>query len=278
MPTPVPKWYKWLIKLTDWALAAGAASLYDQISVEPATNGAVWRYAVMRYARSTPAGTVEDHAQWGLNIVNITGGNIDTSWTTTDYTTCETHLTEYFNALKPFQSSSHTLVDIRWYAKQFHPDMPIGESIYEPGSKVLRDVDRFARMGPPQRVTTVNIAGTDAAKPLPYQMSMSITLKTPGPKHWGRIYLPGMGISNLSTANGRWDQSIAKGCADRTAELLDDLAGSEFQVAIPATQHEAAFSPALNAVTAVQVDDIPDVIRRRRSRQPAARAAGVPTP
>jgi hypothetical protein len=66
--------------------------------------------------------------------------------------------------------------------------------------------------------------------------------------------------------------------ANMTAELVDDLAAKGFQLVVPTTQTDSALQGGLNVVTAIQVDDVPDVIRRRRPSTPKIRTIGVATP
>lgn len=262
LPAPLVSKAKVIIKALARELGPLAGLLtYETESSAP--EDVAWDYVVLRWSRATPGGTAEDYAQIGFNIVNITGGDLDASWTTGDYTAVETALNEWWTTVKASIDDSHTLVDYRHYQRSFANPMTADK--------------RFAEMGPPRRITTVGTAGTNVQTELPYQVAMSVTLKTPLPRHWGRVYLPGMASNKLGT-NGRWASTPMSAIANATAELMDDLNGGGYFIVVPVTQISSVLTPALLNVTDIVVDDIPDVIRRRRPRQAAARTVGAPTP
>lgn len=276
MPAPVPKRYKWLLKAVPY-IVVGAESIYDLVTQAGSPQEVQWRYVTAVFSRATPSGTVEDNAQFGLNITNITGGNIDTTWTAGDYTTIEAHLTELLLTLIPVLSNTHTLKEFRWYTRSFNPDLPIGQPTTTVDPSTGKAYKRYARTGPPVHLTAKNLVGSSTATASAYQVAMSVTLKTPGPRHWGRIYLPGVTTAELANNTGRFSSGLCTQVANAFAEFLDDLQGSEFQLAVPATQHEGKFATALNSAVDIQVDDIPDVIRRRRPKQASVRSIGVPS-
>lgn len=269
LPAPLGKNKELLLKAVAFVTAT-ADDVWDYVTQASAIEDVEWRYLVARFSRTTPVGTVEDMAQIGFNITNITGGDLDTTWTTQDYTTCEAHFTELFTTLRSSLMPSHKLVDWRWYKRAFNPAAHWGQSPL-PGEV------RFAKSGPPERITPVNLAGTAATGALPYQAAVSVTFRTPTPRHWGRVYWPGYGAGSLD-ANGRWGSGAVLGIANAHAELKDDLEGSEFQLVVPTTQIDNVLQPALQTVGSIQVDDIPDVIRRRRPRQAGIKQLGAPTP
>lgn len=261
-PAPLPKWANVLLRALPFAWAV-AESLVDSTHDASSVEDVEWRKVVLRWSRVTPSATTEDYAQIGFHVVNVTGGDVDTSWTTGDYTTCEGHLDEWWGRTQSLQASSHTLVDYRWYPMRF--------------ATVMSPDHRFDFSGPPVRVTPKNQPGTNINASLPYQVACSVTFDTGVPKHWGRVYIPGI-TEHMLSAPSRWETVQAKAVADSMAEFFDDLYGSEFQPVVPVTQVNKVLQPALLTVKQVRVDDIPDVIRRRRPRTPASRSIGVPTP
>jgi hypothetical protein len=277
LPAPLPKWAKVLLKGITF-VTAGLEAYFDHVTTASSLDTVQWRYMTVKFTRATPAGTVEDHAQFGINIANLTGGDIDSSWTTTDYTQCETAVTEWLSAIKPKISSTHTATEIRWYVKQFNPSAPWGtdlRTLTEGQKKLLR---RFALSGPPQRITPIGFPGTGTDTVAPYQNAISITWRTPVPAHWGRIYVPGLEGSSLVGGFGRINSGTQTLFSNMSAELVDDLWTNQFQIVVPSTQTNSVLQPSLLTTSAVVVDDIPDVIRRRRAKQAASRLIGVPTP
>lgn len=263
LPAPLLKGAKVLIKSAE-AVIPPALALYDYITSPTAVADLQWRYIVLRWTRASPSGTVEDVAQVGFNVTNITGGDLDITWTQADYDQVVSHLNELWLGIKQFVSTGHTLTDARFYVRSFRVPMTPDQ--------------RFNFSGPPAFLHQFSDPGSNSGLVLPYQTSMSITFKTPAPRHWGRVYLPGMTATSLSATNGRIDTAVAGSLAQHFAEFKDDLEGSQFQLVVPTTQINKVLTPALQTVTAIQVDDIPDVVRRRRARQPALRSIGVPIP
>jgi hypothetical protein len=115
-------------------------------------------------------------------------------------------------------------------------------------------------------VTTVGTPGTDAVSSYnPFQVAASITLKTTHRKHWGRIYLPGIANQRIGSTS-----RITAACCDALANATDTMIGSmltnvDFPF-IPSTQADGVLAPAMLSITAVQVDDVPDVVRSRRPK------------
>jgi hypothetical protein len=262
LPAPLPPWLRVLIRLGEAGAFYLISSLVDHAVEETDRSKLEWRRLVIAMQRATPVGSEEDYAHMTFDLVNITGGQIDQTWTDTDFTTCETFYDEWFNAFKASIDNGHTVVAYRWYRMRFR--------------QIMTDTHRFEDTGPPVRVQTKTIAGTDAATVLPYQCAMSVTEKTGVPKHWGRFYIPGLTTSSIVAASGRWSPTVQTAVANATAELYDDLQGAQFYPVVPLTQVNKVLRGALLTVNQVVVDDIPDVIRRRRPRQALVRTAGVP--
>jgi len=251
---------------------------YEWISGANDHQELVWRYVQFVFTRATPAGTQEDVAVFGLNLLNMTSGQIDSSWDTTDYTEAETDFTEWLGTLNSYFSNTITLKELRWYVRQFNPDLPLGSSTNTLDPATGKPYARFAQSGTVARVHPVNTVGGATAFPVPYQVAMSVTFKTAQAKHWGRIYLPGVTQGWLDTTDGRFGGGVIVPIANATAELADDLAKRQLHLVIPTTQAGGKFHVALQTVTQIQVDDIPDVIRSRRPKQTKIRQAGVPLP
>lgn len=276
-PSPVPAFAKGLVNFIEDTLINPYRHLYTWVAGATAVTDMQWRYVVLRFSRNTPAGTAEDYAQFGFNVVNITGGDIDKTWTDQDYTDVQAAITEFWTYLQTHMSTAFTLVDIRYYLRQFNPKLPLGQPVTAIDPATNKPYKRFAQQGPPAKVFIGNAAGAAVATVLPYQHALSVTFKTPAPRHWGRIYIPGLTVSDMATL-GRFSTVIVTGIANQAAELVDDLAAKGFQLVVPTTQVSSVFSLNLQMVTAIQVDDIPDVIRRRRAKMAAIRTQGAPLP
>jgi hypothetical protein len=114
---------------------------------------------------------------------------------------------------------------------------------------------------PPSRITTLGtpIVGTGTVM-TPHQVATTITLRTTLRRHWGRIYLP---IGAVAIAAG----------GELTTAWVDSLAGY-FRTALLVTPAAQGILPVvydrqrklLFGVTQLEVDSVPDIIRRRRPR------------
>jgi hypothetical protein len=110
------------------------------------------------------------------------------------------------------------------------------------------------------RSVTRAVAGTGAFGDLPPQVACSITLRTASRRSWGRTYLPlgALGASN-DLSGGRFSTSYVDYVANATGTLVGTLASNDFYLVV----YSATKSALLN-VEQVEVDNVPDVIRRRR--------------
>lgn len=217
-----------------------------------------WRRFILEWTRPTPTGTTEDRCQVGFDVVNLTDASIDSTWTTADHVAVKDKLVTFWSEFNPLVSSTFVLANIRAYRRRFAP--------------IMTDDKRFADSGPPVYSFTSGVAGTSAAQALPYQIAMSLTLKTALPRHWGRVYMPGL-TEDAVTTLGRWDTADVATAVTPLQNFLNGMWDAQFPVMIATTQINKVLVKVLLNVTSGQIDDIPDVIRRRRPRTPALRAA-----
>lgn len=122
-----------------------------------------------------------------------------------------------------------------------------------------------APMGDPVLVHTYDVPGTSSGKLLPPQVAVSVTFKTPTRKRWGRFYWPGLTDSYLMP-DGRLDPGICPQIADAVHNLTD-RSGTGAALVVWSPTHRSYEDP-----TQIQVDDLYDVIRRRRYDKPTVRA------
>jgi len=277
LPASLTKGIKWLLHHPE-VIDSPFWILYDHISKQDPASELLWRKIYVRYGRATPSATVEDDAVFTLNVSNITGGQLDGTWTAGDYAAVDGALQELLTGLDPFISTSHTMKDCRYYQAGFNVDLPIGSNVWKAGDPG-DEPKRFQKMGPPAHIFLPTGAnGSSPSQSAAYQVAMSVTFRTPAPKHWGRVYLPGTTAGELTGTFGRFSTATATAVANLFAEFQDDLNKLDFQVVVPTTQQDGKYATGLSGVTDMVVDDIPDVIRRRRPKQPGFRQIGVPAP
>jgi hypothetical protein len=254
-----------MVRPVDLDLPTAYEYLNDILIGNEEVDDIVWMKIVCTFMRTSPAGTTEDRAQLAMHFLNITGGNIDSSWTTADFNSLGGPFGAWWTSVKPLVSSNTTWDAMKFYKMAFDPADP------GPGHRTGSGLNAFRDTGPPAFQILGPQAGASGFNSA-YQIAATCTFKTALPKHWGRIYLPGAGSLD---ANGRITAANAKLLADACHDLADATAALGFLHVVPMASLDKQRFHALLGVDAYQVDDIPDVVRRRRPRQAAARTIGI---
>lgn len=256
LTTAQAKLAKWLVRAAETAIPAGLAWLGSELTAQgEAPEALEWRRVVVTWTRSTPAGTVEDRAQFKLDLLNVTSDEVDVTWTSGDDTTVKNAFGTAVTALANLHGSHQVFREMKYYRMKFNP---------------VPDIERpFMDTGPPTFVQdwTTNMT---VASVLPYQVAPAVTLRTAWAKHWGRIYLPTPGTVHLDT-NGRLTTTYRAGASAAVKTLLSTLHDAGFYPVIPVGQVNKNSFHGLLGVTAVVSDDVPDIQRRRRPKQAAVR-------
>jgi len=120
-------------------------------------------------------------------------------------------------------------------------------------------------MGDPVRIQGVALPGTGTSGALPPQVALSITFKTAKRKTWGRFYLPGIDRASCDDKGRVMTSVLDEICGATHALTRRDETGGALVVFSRKewTHHDPQ---------QIQVDDVYDVIRSRRYRQPHYRA------
>ena len=260
LPSPLPKWAKTLLRLQSFFVPGYATDLVQYeglIGNVLADSSNQWRRFVWSFA---PTGSTDtaDIAYTTFDIVNITGGLVDNSWTAGDYTTVENAMTP----LLTYYSSSILAVNTHYTGMKAYR-MAFTELPTVSPTPPDRD-HPFAPTGPPDHVLVGNTPGTQAGNAAP-QMSFSTTDKTAYPRHWGRNYWPFPSPTTTIGADLQVPATIVDGMATALHTFYDTLMGAEFFPVVPVTQMNKAPARALLTVSSIQVDSNMDVIRRRRA-------------
>lgn len=192
-----------------------------------------------------------------IDLVNITNGQIDSSWTQTDYSNVHAEIALLCAAWLARCTANVKCLDVKYYKRQFNP---------------LSNPKPYAPSGPPEFTVAINQVGTVAGAPQVPQVAMTHTEKTPYARHWGRSYWPMPAPGTLTTATSRFSAAIVDGWAAELGNRFGALQTKEFFPVVPVIQVQKNPARGLLAVEHIQVDDIPDVIRRRRFRMPTHRA------
>jgi hypothetical protein len=252
IPVPLPPYTKWITILGPIA----ARAIYELVTYLNQDNDPAqleWRRLMVRYENDAST-ALEDDAYVSFDLVNITGGDVDTTWNDADFVACEESFDTFFNANKDLHHDKSHISQYKWYRRRFAP---------------YSEQDPFQDSGPPVRVVARTYTGTQTSY-TPPQVALSVTEKTPWPRHWGRFYLPAIGgiwVANTLRPGGAQLSTVAT----RVKTLYDSLMADEMFPVIPVTQLEGDPFRALLGVNAIQLDDIFDVIRRRRFANPTVR-------
>lgn len=118
-----------------------------------------------------------------------------------------------------------------------------------------------AKPGPAVRTTATSGAGGATAR-IADQVAATVSLRTASRKHWGRIYVPGIPSSAFVTGGVLASSAIVDVMALAGRTLVNGLAALTNPVEWGVASRK--FSGFLVA-SALEVDDIPDVQRRRRT-------------
>lgn len=184
----------------------------------------------------------------------------DETWDAADYSSVDAKISTFISSLAAYTSNKYTWDRLTAYR--------VGPNVEPPQPKVY-DADK-------------NVVGTVSSAPLPPQVAVSVTEIAGSKRYWGRFYLPGWTTASVS-AYGRLSSTEAGLLADMVDTLYTSLDTADlhpvvYRQALPARTTKAGTAlPARAAsaynVTKVQVDDVLDVIRRRRYKHATVKAA-----
>ena len=105
---------------------------------------------------------------------------------------------------------------------------------------------------------TVTGTGTGT---MPPQVAISHTLRVAARRHWGRFYLPGISVDTVDTY-GRIDTDITDDLLSALITLYSDMADDDWYPVV--LQAGGLSTGACRTVTSFDIDNVYDVIRRRR--------------
>lgn len=196
------------------------------------------------FDRTTPTGLRDDVIVCGLSWAERASTAVSPLGTA-DKSAIETALNTWYTSWNSALSNQLSLREYRWYD-------------YEPIN---------SRPGPVDRVTARGVAGGMASARAPDQMAMTQTFKTASRKHWGRWYLPFPGVGNVSTTYGRIGSAIQTTLQASTRTLLQTTGSTGLACPVVAS---ISYKGVLG-IKELQSDDIVDVIRSRRAKQPFSR-------
>jgi hypothetical protein len=211
-----------------------------------------WRRFQVRWADQVSQDAADDQ-MFTIDVVNYTNGAIDSTWNDTDHTQVLTAINNLLTGIASSTSNRYTCQEVKGYRMAYNP---------------LSNVKPFAESGPPVASSAPNVTGSGGSASSP-QVCSTVTERTPVRANWGRAYMPCLGSSQIDT-NGRLLAAcrIAYGAAWQA--FVEELGANQFHLVVPSTQSNKVPLRALQAVTAVSVDDVIDSHHRRRHKHALA--------
>lgn len=257
VPPSLPLWAKALYYIVETVIVSYAAAHYDYAapfnpvgsSPDDVVDG-TWRKFYFLW-ENTQSGDTADDQVFTIDIVNITDGHVDGTWTTDDYNYVVGSLQTYADSIGPHVCGYLRMKEIRAYVAGFRP---------------YTDSKPFALSGAPERIYPHPVTGGDTTRPQIPQASCTVTEITAGAGHWGRHYLPSIGASAVTGA-GTYSNAVVDALATSAQVCYEALMSAQFFPVVPTTQSAKTATRTLQTVNAVQVDSTPDVVRRRRPAQ-----------
>jgi hypothetical protein len=232
------------------------------------TSGYELRRLTVGWSRTPSIGVVQDKDMCTFHFLNLTAGAPDATWTSGDYTSVETSVASFWNALKVNYPPETSLVSYTWRAD--------GPSFKPYGTA----------LSPTLRIASAALPGTGTASTvLPPQCAVSVTevipatyvvhgVGVPGDdpgtgttqtrNRWGRFYLPAPSPTTLT--DGRWSSTFSN--------LVATSAQTFYNECVTAQLIPVVYSPTTGSAWSLQeihVDDLCDVIRSRRFTTPLTR-------
>lgn len=193
-----------------------------------------------------------------FHLAKVAGGVVDPDWDGTDFTALDARFVTFWNAISGIYGSTVKFDRLKVYKA--------GPAIVPPQVPVY-DADK-------------DLAGISTDAQMPPQVAISVTEQAGSKLNWGRFFLPAPGVT-ASDTYGRWDGSLLTTIANAVDVLYeglktDGLHPVVYREELPEREKKnGAVLPARAAtawdVEQIQVDDVADVIRSRRWKQPLLR-------
>lgn len=151
------------------------------------------------------------------------------------------------------------------WATQMTSQWQIAEYIWRNfGADNPLDQNGVSKPGPIWRIRSINAQGSASSPRLPDQDAITVTYKTGSREHWGRNYLGGLTTNNLLTTTfGHWSDATCDALATATRDFFEDLWNNArvIDTVVWSAKHRG-----IMGIDEVTVDNVPDIIRRRRAK------------
>jgi hypothetical protein len=265
-PPTLPLWGKVLWYVAETVAIGVSWKLFDYgqaINGVKAETGAAeateWRRFVAHWDDTTSVEAADDQYH-SIDVVNYTGGQVDSTWNQADHDYVTAAFLNFVVAIAGSTCSRYACKDVKAYRMAYND-----YSFVKP----------FAESGPPVHAASTNTLGAGGSTIAP-QICSTISERTPVRANWGRTYLPTLG-SSMVDSGGRLTTACVDALANAYSTLANSLHAQDFFLVVPATSSNRSPVRALQNVTEVAVDNVADVHRSRRHKNQTHRLI-IPTP
>jgi hypothetical protein len=217
------------------------------------------RKLVMEWTALDAAIGTDDKRQAGIHLIKLSGGSPTATWDQADFDAVVAAVAAFWDTdIKPYFGSQYTLSRLKFYKA--------GPQIEPPQSPVYD--------------TSTGWGTGSANNSLPPQVAVSVTEMAGTKPHWGRFYLPAVAEGSC-TVYGRLESSLQTAIADSVDTMYQafktaNVPAVVYRPDLPVREKKNGVElPARDAsawtVDKIQVDDVFDVIRSRRWKNPTLR-------
>jgi hypothetical protein len=217
---------------------AYTASQIVSLGASAAAGSGVGVRRVSLYIDRATADVGADPAFMHFDVLNTTSGSPDDTWIAADYNAVESALGSLAGAMATWMPTGYKVTEFIWHR--------VGTGVSKPN--------------PAERTTIVTtpVTGTGGARSLP-QTSCSLTFRTGVRRSWGRTYMP---LGDQPISFQRVPAATVDAIATAVNAFVTSLASSDMHLVVVSKP----LASSLN-VEHIEVDDVADVIRRRRWKQ-----------
>lgn len=253
IPAPLPPWARAVLYLAPLAFSVGRELADYFLEADDPTELAWMRYSAI--FDNTQSVDPADVYVTTWDFMNITGGVVDDTWNDTDLDAVQAQVAILVNNWCPNMSPWSRCTEIRAYKMGFNS---------------YGNAKPFATSGPPVKIWPMAAVGTGTGNSAP-QVALTVQERTARRRNWGRHYYPAVASNAISAANGRVSPTVVSALATLTETTYNGLMAAEYFPVVPVTQIDGVASRGLYTVSAIAVDDVLDVQRRRRYKNPLNR-------
>jgi hypothetical protein len=172
---------------------------------------------------------------------------VDQTWDEQDYGVVQTYLGLLCLEWCARMQTGVVFTELRAYRMSFNP---------------VTNPKPFSVSGPPEWAAAYSTPGAGTGFQAP-QVAYTTTDLTPYRKHWGRNFWPAPAPTD-QIAGGHITPTFVDAWGQLVHDAYQSLMSNEFFPVVTVTQVDKVPARALLTLRGVQMDDVPDVIRRRR--------------